>query len=126
MPAPVLVSAANMIKGISNAEAAINISSYTQRFEDPKLYHQDKVGSRVGFAHNYDVNSTCTITGETNTATLPVILGAAFGVAEVVANSIVGFGVATGGNYMDDIEISQERDGWSTATANFTKLPDIT
>jgi hypothetical protein len=128
MPTPTYVSAASTIKGVTSTETGINISGFTQSFTDEKLLLENKHGSPVGFVHNFLVSSTCTITGEVNTA-LNAVLGVAFGVAETITNAITGgsgYSNFAGGFYMDDIEIAQERGGWATATINFTKHPDIT
>jgi len=125
MPTPTYVSASSAIKGVSAAETGINISGYTQSFNDEKLFLENKSGSPTGFVHNFMVSSTASITGEVTTA-LNAVLGVAFGVAETLSNAISGYGNTTGGYYMDDIEVAQERGGWATATINFTKHPDIT
>ena len=126
MPTPTYVSAANFVKGVAEEESAINISGFDQNWSDEKLLVENKVGCPTGFVHNFLVASTCTITGETNTSALSGVLGVAFGVAETIANSISGYGVTTGGFYMDDISISTQRGSLATATINFTKHPDIT
>lgn len=125
MPAPTYVAAANFLKGVKEVEAAINIGSYRQRFEDPKTYIEDKAGSRTGFAHNYDPNSSCTITGETNVSTLQSTLGVAFGIAETVGNEISGYGVTTGGWFLEDIEFTQDRGSLSECTANLIKITGL-
>lgn len=126
MATPAYVSVANMTKGVAVAETAINIESYRQRWEDPKEYVQSIAGSRTGFARNFDPSTSATISGETNTSDLAGVLGVAFGTAETVANAISGYGVTAGGFYMDDIEISQDRGSFISATVNLTKVPDIT
>lgn len=126
MPTPTLVDASNFIKGVSAAEAGINIESYSQRWEDPMEYIEDKAGSNTGFFHNFNPSTTCTISGETNVASLEDTLGVAFGVAETVANAISGYGVTTGDFYLTDIEISQDRGSLASATANLVKHPEIT
>lgn len=126
MPTPTFVSATNFIKGVSAAETAINISDFRQGWTNEKLYIEDKGGSPTGFVYNFLTASTCTITGEINTSALSAVLGVAFGTAETIANSVSGYGITTGGFYMDDIEISQSRGALATATVNFTKHPDIT
>ena len=127
MPAPVYLSATNFLKGVSSAETAINVSDYRQNYTDEKVYVEDKAGSPTGFVHGFLIASSCTITGETNTSNLNAVLGVAFGVAETIANSIDGTydGAVAGGWYLDDVEISQSRGSLSTATANFTRHPDI-
>jgi hypothetical protein len=126
MPTPTYVSATNMLKGVAEVETGINISGFDQSWSDEKLLIENKAGSPTGFVHNFLVASTCTITGETNAATLSGVLGVAFGTAETIANSIdTAYSVTAGGWYMDDIAISQQRGSLATATINFTKHPDI-
>ena len=126
MPTPTFVSASNFVKGVVAAETAINISDFRQGWTNEKIFIEDKGGSPTGFVYNFLNATTCTITGEVNTSALNAILGVAFGTAEVIANSVSGYGITTGGFYMDDIEISQSRGALATATVNFTKHPDIT
>ena len=126
MSTPTYVSATNYLKGVSAAEGAINISGYKQAWNDEKTYIENKGGTKTGFVHNYDISTTATITGETNAATLDIVMGVAFGVAETVANSISGYGVTAGGFYLEDIEIDQQRGSLCAATANLIKHPDIT
>ena len=126
MPTPTFISASNFIKGVSAAETAINISDFRQGWTNEKIFIEDKGGSPTGFVYNFLTASTCTITGEISTSSLSAVLGVAFGTAEVIANSVSGYGITTGGFYMDDIEISQSRGALATATVNFTKHPDIT
>ena len=125
MPTPSYVSATNFRKGVASAEDAINISDYRQGWTNEKILIEDKAGSPTGFVHNFLTATTCTITGEVNSTALTGVLGVAFGTAEVIANSVSGYGITTGGFYMDDIEISQSRGALATATVNFTKHPDI-
>jgi hypothetical protein len=126
MPTPAYKNAANFIKGISSDETAINISDYRQGWTNEKIFIENKGGSPTGFVYDFLTATTCTITGEVNTSALSGVLGVAFGTAEVIANSVSGYGITTGGFYMDDIEISQSRGALATATVNFTKHPDIT
>lgn len=125
MPTPTYVNATNFQKGIKDDEAAIQISSYRQRFEDPKIYIEDKVGSRTGFVHNFDPSSSCTITGETNVSSLASTMGVAFGISETVANNISGFGVTTGSFFLEDIEFTQDRGALSECTANLLKITGL-
>jgi hypothetical protein len=125
MPTPAYKNATDFLKGVSALETAINISDYRQGWTNEKIFIENKGGSPNGFVYDFLVASTCTITGEISTA-LSAVLGVAFGTAEIIANSITGYGVTTGGFYMDDIEISQSRGALATATVNFTKHPDIT
>ena len=126
MSTPTYVSGTNFLKGVTAAETAINISSFNQSWSDEKLKIEDKAGSPTGFVHNFMVASTCTISGETNAAALSGVLAVAWGTAQTISNSISGYGVTTGGWFLQDIEISQERGSLASATVNFEKHPDIT
>jgi hypothetical protein len=125
MPTPTYVNATNFLKGVKEDEAAIHIGSYKQSFEDPKIYIEDKAGSRTGFVHNFDPSSSCTITGETNVSSLASTMGVAFGIAETVANNISGFGVTTGSFFLEDIEFTQDRGALSECTANLLKITGL-
>jgi hypothetical protein len=125
MPTPTYVNATNFLKGVKEDEAAIQIGSYKQSFEDPKIYIEDKAGSRTGFVHNFDPSSSCTITGETNVSSLASTMGVAFGIAETVANNISGFGVTTGSFFLEDIEFTQDRGALSECTANLLKITGL-
>jgi hypothetical protein len=125
MPTPTYISATNFLKGVAEAEAAINIESYEQAFSDEKLYVENKAGSRTGLVHNFNTESTITISGETNTSALTAVMGVAFGVAETVANLITGYGVTAGSVLLEDLSISQNRGSLATASANLVRIPDI-
>lgn len=126
MPTPTYKAATDFLKGVKEAEAGINIESIEQNFSDEKMYVESKAGSRVGFVHNFNVEQTISISGEVNTSALNAVLGVAFGVNETVAGLISGYGVSAGSVYLDDIAVSQNRGSLATASANLTRLPDIT
>ena len=125
MPTPAYISASNFLKGVASAETAINISDVSESFSDEKMFIEDKAGSPTGFVHNFLVANQVTLTGETSTSNLNAVLGVAFGTAETIANLTSGYGVTAGGAYLDSIEISRSRRSLATATAQFTRHPDI-
>lgn len=125
MATPSYIQGGSITRGVASAESDINISSYTERFENPKEYILDRFGGRTGFAHDFDPSSTVTLSGEVTTSN-ELVLGVAFGVAQTVANSIDGYDVTTGDYLLDDIEISLERGSFRQATANLTRVSGLT
>ena len=105
----------------SHAEAGINIES----FEDPMEYIEDKAGANTGFIHAFNPRNNNTISGEVNVADPANTLGIAFGTAEVVANSVDGYGASSGDWYLDDIEIASSRGSLLSASANLTRRPEF-
>ena len=125
MATPSYVQGGSHVRGISSTESSINISSFRERFENPKEYIFDIYGGRTGFAHDFDPNSTVTIEGEVTTA-LTGVFGASFGAALTVANSTDGYDTTTGDYLLDDIELSASRDSFQSATLNLTRLNGVT
>jgi len=125
MPTPTYVSAADYQKGVAAVETGINIQGFEQSWSNERVNIENKAGSPTGFVHNFLISSSCTITGEVNTAALTGVLGVAQGVAETIANGIDGYGVTAGGWYMNEISISQDRGSLATASVSFEKFPDI-
>ena len=126
MATPAYVSAGSVTRGIPLVQTGVNLESHRERFENPKDYILDIFGGRTGFAYNFDESSTLTLAGETNTATPQLALGVAYGTALTVANQVDGFGVASGGYYLDDIEINLARESKAAVTANLTRIEGIT
>lgn len=125
MATPSYIQGGSHLRGIASAQTDINISSYTERFENPKEYILDRFGGRTGFAHDFDPSSTVTISGEVTTDD-NAVMGVAFGTALTVANGIDGYDVTTGDYLLDDIEISLERGSFRSATANLTRVSGLT
>ena len=125
MPTPSYVSAGSVTRGIPAAQTGINLESQRESFANPKDYIMDIFGGRTGFATDFDESSTCTLTGETNTAT-DSVMGVAFSTAHTLANSTSGYGVTSGGYYLDDIELNVGRESKGQATLNLTRIVGIT
>jgi len=125
MPSPSYVSAGSVTRGIASAQTGINIESQTETFENPKDYILDRFGGRSGFAYNFDESSTVTLGGEVNTDD-DAVLGVAFGTALTVANSTTGYGIASGGYYLDQIQISMSREAKKSASVDLTRIEGIT
>lgn len=126
MATPTLVSATNMTLGVGAAESGINIARSSQSWNNPKEYVMDRYGGRTGFATDYDPDSTISSEGEANTVTYDLVMGVAFASASTVANSLDGYGVSSGGWYLDDITLSHDRGTWVSASLNHTRIPGLT
>ena len=125
MPTPSYVQGGSATRGVAAAETGINISTFTQRFENPKEYLLDQYGGRQGFSTDFDASATYTLAGEITTAD-SAVMGVAFSTAETLANDVSGYGLTTGDVLLDDIQISLDRGTWRQATLNFTKIEGLT
>lgn len=125
MATPTYVSAGSVVRGVASAQTGINISSNRERFENPKEYILDRFGGRTGLTTDYDKSSATTIEGETSTA-LNVVAAVSFATAITVANEQDGYGITTGDYFLDDIEVSQSREAFTTATINLTRVSGLT
>lgn len=125
MATPSYVQSNSQVRGITSAESGININSYSESFENPKEYIEDRFGGRTGFAYDFDPSSTVTISGEITTSA-DAIMSAAFGTAQTIANSVDGYDTTTGDYLLDDVAYSADRGGFQSATLNFTRLNGVT
>ncbi len=125
MATPSYVSAGSVTRGVASAESSINVISFRERFENPKEYILDRFGGRTGFATDYDASSVISVEGEISTAT-DGVLGAAFATAITIANQTDGYGLTTGDNFLDDIEVSMDRGAFKTASLNLTRVEGLT
>jgi hypothetical protein len=127
MAAPSYVQAGSQVRGITSAEAGINISSFRERFDNPKEYIFDRYGGRTGYAYDYDPSSTATLEGEIKTA-LDSVFSASYGAALTVANSTsaAAYGTSTGDYTLDDLELSASRDAFQSASLTLTRLDGVT
>jgi hypothetical protein len=125
MAAPSYVQAGSQVRGITSAEAGINISSFRERFDNPKEYIFDRYGGRTGYAYDYDPSSTATLEGEIKTA-LTAVFSASYGAALTVANATDAYGTTTGDYTLDDLELSASRDAFQSASITLTRLDGVT
>lgn len=126
MATPSYVALTNFVRGVTSAEAAINVESVEQTWNNPKDYALDRYGGRVGYATNYDPDSTVTVSGEVSTAALTGVFGAAWATGLTIANATSGFGVTTGGWYLENLSITQNRGGFQTASMDAIRIPGLT
>ena len=66
-----------------------------------------------------------TIEGEISTA-LGSVMSAAFGTALTVANETDAYDTTTGDTFLEDIEESQDRGGWATASLTLIRVSGVT
>jgi hypothetical protein len=125
MATPTYVSAGSSTRGVTSAEAGINISSFKEQFDNPMEYLLDRFNGRTGFATDYDASSTISVSGEVST-TLPLVAGLAFATAITAANQTDGYGITTGDNFLTDLGLSQDRGSWQTADYNLTRVEGLT
>lgn len=131
----------NAAGGATDVENDLKVSEVRQRGENPKAYSQDNLGTRDGFATNFDPSFSYTVSGEiksvtTGTPDLDEAIGTSSGGATgshfwnacTIANAIGNLGgIAAGGIYLDSFEIVQTRaPGWFSFTAEYSSNPDIT
>lgn len=126
MATPTYIETDGAARGVANAETGINIGSYNESFDNPKDYLLDRFGGRqTGFATDYDKSSTASIEGETVTS-LDAVMGVAYAVAATLANSLTGYGVTSGDYFLDSISIAQDRESWTSASLEFTRIDGLT
>lgn len=126
MSTPAYIDASNFVKGVTAAEAGINIESFTQRWSNEKIFIEDKAGAYTGFVHDFNPSSTCTIAGEVNVANVEDSMGVAFGVAETVANAVDGFDTAAGDWFLNTPEYTANRGSLQQFSAELERYPEIT
>jgi len=120
------VNAPNHMRGLRNAESAIDLNSFRQRTNNPKEYIRNSDGGRIGFFHGFDAEAAITIEGNITTATADLVMAAAFGAALTIANDYDGYGVTAGTWTLEDIETSESKGALASATLNAIRLPGLT
>ncbi len=121
-----LVNAAGYRHGIASAESGVNAETITVSTE-PQIRAElpDINGEATGFAVSAP-RSTITISGEvSNVATYTGLVAATFATAATVANFDDLGGQTTGGVYATSLEVTQNRNGWTSFTFNGMRVPGI-
>jgi hypothetical protein len=121
------INQSDMVKGLDSAETGLKIESVRQsvrpQFIEPVLDHQgNRTGAGVG-----SKQESMAVTGEivfsTGALTGPCVPD--FDTAVTVANSETQF-ESGGGLYMTDAEITKDRGGWQSVSANYEAYEDQT
>lgn len=104
---PVLVNLTGFAFGVLSDETGINIESITKKYGAKKIRVPDKQGSARGKVY-YDFTISVDIEGEVagNTGLLATTIGAAV----TLANTVFGFGINSGGVYVDETTITNNRE----------------
>lgn len=114
-----------MVRGISTTETDFDITSYRQRWEDPKDFKLDADETPVGFWAGHKKVSSISVEGEITTALTAVPVQVCCSGTVTMANLIDGYGVAAGGLYFDDMEISLGRAEIANFSLNCRRWPNI-
>lgn len=105
--APILVNLSGFQFGFLSDEGGINIESLARKYMAKKIRVPDKQGSARGKVY-YDFSIELDITGEVSGNT--GILAATIGAAITIVNTIYGFGITTGGVYVDEATVTYNRE----------------
>lgn len=104
---PVLVNLTGFVFGCVSDETGINIETITNKYGAKKIRVPDKQGSARGKVY-YDFTIDVQIDGEVAGAT--GLMAATIGAAVTLANIVFGFGITTGGVYVDDATVTNNRE----------------
>lgn len=104
---PVLVNLTGFTFGNPQDESGINLDTLTRKFQAKKIRVPDKQGSARGKVY-YDFNIDVTLNGESigNSGLMAATIGAVL----TLANTIFGFGITTGGVYLDEATLTDNRE----------------
>lgn len=103
---PVLVNLTGFVFGNPSDESGINLDTLTRKYQAKKIRVPDKQGSARGKVY-YDFNIDVTLNGESITGGL---MSSTIGAIISLANTIFGFGINSGGIYVDEATLTQNRE----------------
>lgn len=104
---PVLVNLSGFVFGNPSDESGINLDTLTRKYQAKKIRVPDKQGSARGKVY-YDFNIAVTLNGESigNSGLMAATIGASIS----LANTIYGFGITSGGVYVDEATLTDNRE----------------
>ncbi len=104
---PVLVNLSGFTFGNPSDEAGTNLDTLTRKYQAKKIRVPDKLGSARGKVY-YDFTIDVTLNGESigNSGLMAATIGAVI----TLANTILGFGINSGGIYLDEATLTQNRE----------------
>lgn len=120
--APVLVNLSGFSFGVVSDETGINIDTLVLKYGAKKIRVPDKQGSARGKIY-YDFTIDVSINGEVSGAT--GLLAATIGAAVTLANTVFGFGITSGGVYVDEATITNNREKLQTLDLKASVDPQI-
>lgn len=104
---PVLVNLAGFTFGNPSDESGVNLDTLTRKYQAKKIRVPDKQGSARGKVY-YDFNIGVTLNGESIGS--GGVMAATIGAVISLANTIFGFGINSGGVYVDEATLTQNRE----------------
>lgn len=119
---PVLVNLSGFQFGFLSDETGINIESLSRQYTAKKIRVPDKQGSARGKIY-YDFTINLTIDGEVSGNT--GIMAATIGASITIANVIYGFGITTGGVYVDEATVTYNREKLQAVSLKASVDPQI-
>lgn len=121
----VLVNLTGFQGGVEAEETALNIAEFTVRyFPEFKRKLPNRVGQTRGFAVPDKFSREVSMTGEISGTTGIMAASVTAGVAVAVANEIADYTAVGGGLYVDELTISQPREGWRSLDASLSSDPE--
>lgn len=119
---PVLVNLSGFQFGVLNDESGINIESISKKYGAKKIRVPDKQGSARGKVY-YDFTIDVQIDGEMvgNTGLSAATIGASVS----LSNTVYGFGITTGGFYVDDASVMTNREKMQALSIKISVDPQI-
>lgn len=119
---PVLINLTGFAFGVLLDEAGINIESIARKFGAKKIRVPDKQGSARGKVY-YDFTIDVSIEGEVagNTGLMAATIGASVS----LSNTIYGFGITTGGFYVDEATLTNNREKLEMLSIKISIDPQI-
>ncbi len=110
--------------GVESNEVGINVRSFGVTYRPEfKEFLQNKQNEKIGFALG-DTEAEISVEGEVSSAA--GLMAASFASAVTLANDHNEFGMSTGGIFLDEVTVNQERGGWRGASFKFTKNKGVT
>lgn len=123
-PIPVYIEAAlaeSMQRGVSSTETGLKVSNVSHRYENPKQYSQNEVGTRDGFVTNYDPFVVTSMDAEEAGGTDVV-----FGVAATLNNAPpAAFDITPGSVFLENAEITENRENWKAVRLEFISIEGL-
>ena len=112
-------------RGIATSETDFNITSFRQSWQDPKTYFEDEDQTKIGFWAGYDKSVSVSVEGEITTSLTAIPVQLACAGTVTCANLISGYGITSGGLYLDDFEVNLSRGAINSFSFNATQHPNI-
>lgn len=111
-------------RGVELAETGIGVTRFVVRyFPRVSEYHENNLGERDGRVVSTYSSREVSIDGEVTGAT--GVMAHTFLAACTVANDISDFGSPSGGLYLQEATVTQERAGWRSVSLRYESDPGL-